>query len=372
MAVSLINDMLKDLDSRERNRGRSLKPGAYDHARDPHPKPRPWVDNTAVLQAVLTLVVAGSIAWWVTHQQELTTLKAAQAARTEIEAAKLAAVPVAIVPLPIAVPQAAVVALQPELAKTEVIAPRREEHKPPRVAAPTPAPAAKTAETIRVLPPPVTIRPVEVPIRAKVTPPQPAVDLALKAEQMYQQALAEQKQGAFDGAMKSWRESLEIYPQHTKARLALAQMLVDRKQAAAAADVLADGLMLLPQQTGFMLAIAPLWIQAGQQNDAMALLAQGVKSANSDPAYHAFYATQLLRLKRPAEAATHYGIALRSEANKSDWLLGLGLSLHGAGNVREAIDALRKASESGGLSAQNKTMVEQVIKQLQTPKPVPG
>ena len=366
--MSLINDMLKDLDSRERNRGGSLKPGAFDHARDPHPKPRPWVDNTAVMQAVLTLVVAGAIAWWVTHQQELTTLKAAQAARTQIEAAKLAAAPVAAVPLPIAAPQAALAVTQPEEAKAEWIEPRLEEQKAPRA----PAPVAKPAQRAQPVPPAATMRPVQVPSSTKANPPQSAVDVALKADQLHQQALAEQKQGALDGAMKSWRESLEIYPQHTKARLALAQMLVDRKQAAAAADVLADGLMLLPQQTGFMLAIAPLWIQAGQQNDAMALLAQGVKSANSDPAYHAFYATQLLRLKRPAEAATHYGIALRSEANKSDWLLGLGLSLHGAGNVREAIDALRKASESGGLSAQNKTMVEQVIKQLQTPKPVPG
>jgi hypothetical protein len=40
--------------------------------------------------------------------------------------------------------------------------------------------------------------------------------------------------------------------------------------------------------------------------------------------------------------------------------------LHGAGNVREAIEALRRASDSGGLSPQNKTMVEQVVAKLQT------
>lgn len=340
--MSLINDMLKDLDSRERKRSRPLAHGSHGAEKGLRYERRPWVDTTAVLQAVLTILVASAIAWWVSHQPEITTVRPVPATRVATEALPVAVVPVVSKPAPIEIPQAA-----PDIPAPVALMPKK-----PRLAVP------------------VKTKPVVATVNHAKPPAAPAplkVDVSQKAEQMYQQALAEQKQGKPDAAIKSLRESLELAPQHAKARLALAQMLVERKQATAAADLLADGLMLLPQHTGFMLAIAPLWIQAGQQNDAMALLAQGTKSANNDPTYHGYYAAQLLRLKRPAEAVTHYRIALRSDANKPEWLLGLGLSLHGAGNIREAIDALRRASESGGLSPQNKTMVDQVIIKLQSP-----
>jgi Tfp pilus assembly protein PilF len=363
--MSLINDMLKDLDSRERSHSRPLKRGVYDYANDSRPKRQPWVNSTALLQAVLTLLVAGAIAWWVTHQQELTATRATQASKEAIESEHVTRIPDATKLNPIELPQAAPAIPEPVVTKPKSVEPHLEMAKKTKA----PVPTAKTAEAPRLASPVVKTSVVEATSNAKpsITPTQVKVDAAQKSEQFYQQALTEQKQGAVDAAMKSLRLTLDIYPQHSKARLELARLLVERKQATAAADLLGDGLMLLPQQTGFMLAIAPLWIQAGQQNDAMALLAQGTKSANNDPVYHGYYAAQLLRLKRPAEAVTHYRIALRSESNKSEWLLGLGLSLHAAGNIREAIDALRRASESGGLSPQNKTMVEQVIVKLQSP-----
>lgn len=193
--------------------------------------------------------------------------------------------------------------------------------------------------------------------------------LALKAEQKFQQALNEHKQGAQEPALSLLRESLDLNPQHAQARLALARLLVERKQSAAAADVLGDGLMLSPQQTLYMLALAPLWIQAGQQEDAMTLLAQGLKSASGDPQFHAYYASQLLRLKRHADAEMHYRIALRGDPSKADWMVGLGLSLQAMGNTRETIEVMRRASESGQLSKTSKDLVDQVIAKLQSQAP---
>ena len=189
----------------------------------------------------------------------------------------------------------------------------------------------------------------------------------MQAERRFQQALAEQQQGQPDQALASLQAVLALAPRHVNARLTLARWLVERKQATAAADVLADGLMLLPQQTDFMLALAPLWIQAGQQNDAMALLAQGVRSANNNPAFHAYYASQLLRMKRQAEAAAHFRVALSSNPAQHEWLLGLGLSLQATGQPREAVEAFRQSLATGKLSPQSKSMVEQVIVKLQTP-----
>ncbi len=362
--MSLINDMLKDLDSRERSHSRSLKLGVYDYADDSRPKRQPWVYSTALMQTVLTILVAVAIALWVTHQQELTATRADQARREAIKADHVTPIPDATKLNPIQLPQAAPVMPEPVVVKLKPVEPRLEVVKKAKVLVPT----SKTAEGPRLASPAVKASVIDATSNAKpsLIPTQVKVDAAQKSEQIYQQALTEQKQGAADTAMKSLRQSLEIYPSHIKARLELAKMLVERKQPTAASDLLGDGLMLSPQQTGFMLAIAPLWIQAGQQNDAMSLLAQGAKSPNPDPQLHAFYATQLLRLQRQAEAATQYRLALRNDPNRSEWLLGLGLALNATGNTREAIDALRRASETGGLSAQNKTMVEQVILKLQS------
>lgn len=217
------------------------------------------------------------------------------------------------------------------------------------------------------------VRPAAVPAPAAAAvsrAPTPAPeDLAAKAERLYQQALGEQQQGQAERAQALLQEALAAMPRHVNARLALARGLAERKQGAAAADVLADGLMLLPQQTDFMLALAPLWIQAGQQNDAMALLAQGARTANNNPAFHGYYASQLLRAKRQAEAVTHYRIALRGDATQHEWLLGLGLALQATGQTREALVAFSQALATGKLAPQSKSMVEQVIAKLQTQSP---
>jgi MSHA biogenesis protein MshN len=194
------------------------------------------------------------------------------------------------------------------------------------------------------------------PIPIAVSPPP-----AARAEQLYQQALAASQQGQPELALKSLREALESQSGHVPARLALARLLVDKKQATAAADLLADGLMLLPQQASFALALAPLWLQSGRQDEAMGLLAQSVKSAGNSPDYHGYYAAQLLQLKRHADAVKHYSIALGSNPGMVDWLIGLGLSLQGTRNDKEALEAFKRAYDTGSLTGQKRELVEQMI-----------
>jgi Tfp pilus assembly protein PilF len=191
-----------------------------------------------------------------------------------------------------------------------------------------------------------------------------------RAEEKYQQAMAEKGQGAKEVATRSLLGALDLAPQHVRARLALAGLLQELKQSGAAAEVLSDGLMLLPRQTSFMLALAPLWIQAGQQKDALAMLTQGAPhAAATDGAFHAYYGTQLLTQSRPAEAAQRFRQALTSAPGNGEWQLGLGLSLQATGNSREAIDPLQRASASGQLSPQAKGQVDQMIAKLQQQTP---
>ena len=124
--------------------------------------------------------------------------------------------------------------------------------------------------------------------------------------------------------------------------------------------------MLQPQQPAFVLALAPLWFQSGQQDDALALLSQGAKQSSATPQLHGYYAGQLLRLKRHADSAVEFRAALRSDPVQTDWLIGLGLALQGAGQNKEAIEALRRAYETGKLSPERKDLVEQMIAGLKS------
>lgn len=380
--MSLITGMLRDLDARLQGSAQPASPTPH-YPRAPHPAasypqvpypqvpypasllPPPgsrvsWHPAAFVLQVVLTVAVAAGAGWWASQWSRPAVAPApAAAATTPLPAAPVVAQAPALAP-PVQTPVArdAVVADAP--------APRRTS-PPGALRAPRAATAAVAAST-------------PAPRRSAATPPlaelaasrasAPATatdDAAARAERSYEKALSAQGQGQAEQAIKSLQEALALAPRHVKARLTLARLLNEHKQAPAAASLLADGLMLLPRQADFILALAPLWIQAGQENDAMALLAQGVRHADNSPAFHGYYASQLLRLKRHSDAALNYRIALKGEPGQHEWWLGLGLALQATGRTAEAVDAFTQALNTGKLGAQQKSMVEQLLAKMKAP-----
>lgn len=252
-----------------------------------------------------------------------------------------------------------------------------EADRSPRVArqqAPTPPSAGAPEQAAPVTPPaPVLTAPAAV-ARVEKTPPAPARpaedQTARQAEQLYGQGAQARKQGKPAEATQSMQAALKLHPQHVGARLELAALLLEQKQSGAAEMLLSEGLMLMPRQSAFTLALAPLWMQAGRQSDAMDLLEQGTRhAAPRDGPYHAYYGTQLLRLKRPQQALQYFELAVASNPAKGEWLLGLGLALQGSGRIQEAIATLRRASASGDLTPQNKAAVDQAIVRLQSQPP---
>ena len=372
--MSLINQVLRDLERREPSMpmqpitvGAPTVPesaSAADMSLAPEAvswssiravedeRPRHWRLAGLGLSALLLI---GGGAWWLGHGSA--SQSAAPAAPTAADLQKIASLPV--IPDIEPDPKAEVPPLPEPVAAVE----------PPPPAPPVkPASAAHSAtarQAIKAVAAPV--KPAPEPKAAPPAPDKPAQAAAVpRAEQLFLQAQAELKQEQGDAALNSLRAALEADPKHVQARLTLARLLIERKQLPAASDLLADGVMLLPQQNAFVLALAPLWIQSGQQDDAMALLAQSAKQPAATPQLSSYYAAQLLRLKRHAEAATQFRAALRSDPAQPDWLIGLGLSLQGAGQNRDAIDAFRRAYETGRLNPERKDLVEQMIAGLKS------
>ena len=371
--MSLINQMLQDLERREPSLQpvQRLESDPTPQYADAAPAVASWIrpneeperNRTALLAGLgLTalLLVSGG-AWWMGRES----------APHESTSAQLA-------PVEEALPQVPAIELEPD-PKAEV----PELPEPVPAPAPAPAPVAKPVVAEKPVPakpvvkavvaPPVQSAPAPkvvtaaVPAVVQANPATTAPVAAVpRAEQLFQQAQAELKQAQADAALNSLRASLEADAKHVQARLTLARLLIERKQLPAAADLLADGVMLQPQQPAFVLALAPLWFQSGQQDDALALLSQSAKQSSATPQLQGYYAGQLLRLKRHAESVVQFRAALRSDPVQADWLIGLGLALQGAGQNKDAIEALRRAYETGKLSPERKDLVEQMIAGLKS------
>ena len=309
---------------------------------------------------VTALLLIGGGAWWLGHGATPPAMAPAAAPVADLQ--KIASLPV--IPDIEPDPKAEVPPLPEPVAQAEP-PPPEPPVKPVSAAHSATAKQAIKAVAAPVKPPapePKSIAP------APVKPAQPAAAPAAvpRAEQLFLQAQTELKQEQVEAALNSLRAALEADPKHVQARLTLARLLTERKQLPAASDLLADGVMLLPQQNAFVLALAPIWIQSGQQDDAMALLAQSAKQPTATPQLVSYYAAQLLRLKRHGDAAAQFRAALRSDPAQPDWLIGLGLSLQGAGQNRDAIDAFRRAYETGKLNPERKDLVEQMIAGLKS------
>ena len=377
--MSLINQVLRDLERREPSM--SMQPITLGAPATPEPasaadtslapeavswssirdeedeRPRHWRLAGIGLSALLLI---GGSAWWLGHGSA--SQSTAPAAQPVTDLQKIASLPV--IPDIEPDPKAEVPPLPEPVAAVEPPPPA-----PPPVKPASAAHSATAKQAIKAVAAPV--KPAPEPKAAPPAPAKPAQAAAApatvpRAEQLFLQAQAELKQEQGDAALNSLRAALEADPKHVQARLTLARLLIERKQLPAASDLLADGVMLLPQQNAFVLALAPLWIQSGQQDDAMALLAQSAKQPAATPQLVSYYAAQLLRLKRHAEAVTQFRAALRSDPAQSDWLIGLGLSLQGAGQNRDAIDAFRRAYETGKLNPERKDLVEQMIAGLKS------
>lgn len=369
--MSLINQMLQDLERREPSLQplQRLESDTTPQYADAAPYPGSWIRpneeperrHTALLAGLgLTalLLVSGG-AWWMgresaPHESTSVQLAPVEAALPQVPAIELEPDPNAEVPElpePAPVPGPATVA------------------KPVMTEKPVPAkPVVKTvvAPPVQSAPAPKAVT-AAVPAVVQANPATTApVTTVSRAEQLFQQAQAELKQAQTDAALNSLRASLEADAKHVQARLTLARLLIERKQLPAAADLLADGVMLQPQQPAFVLALAPLWFQSGQQDDALALLSQSAKQSSATPQLQGYYAGQLLRLKRHAESIVQFRAALRSDPVQADWLIGLGLALQGAGQNKDAIEALRRAYETGKLSPERKDLVEQMIAGLKS------
>jgi MSHA biogenesis protein MshN len=382
--MSLINDMLRDLDRRQ---GGS---GALPNEVRPLPPEsgRPRWPLLAVLAAAV-LAVAGWLHWagWPTSAPVADAPRtatapipvAAPAARQTPAAALPAAEPVvkeqAVAPeapaaldglrmdaslsrLPVAPPAA-------PARKTPAVATKEPTPSPPAVAVKTGAPSAASVGATRPAAPAPALS-AESPAAAGGVEKRPRSETPReRAEQDYRKAYALLGQGRTSEALPLLRSTLAEDATHASARLALAGVLAQSGRQDEALALIEEGLQLEPTRSALALAAARLLAARGAYDRAGQVLSRAASSAQADAEFRAFHAAVLQRLTLHKEAVAEYQAALRLAPQAGVWWMGLGISLEADGRSAEAREAYQRARASGALSAELDRFVEQKLRQLQ-------
>ncbi|ANB68263.1 TPA: tetratricopeptide repeat protein [Aeromonas veronii] len=188
-----------------------------------------------------------------------------------------------------------------------------------------------------------------------------AKELAALAERKATTAMAK---GSLRDAQDNYYQVLAHDPYNQGAREQLAGLLYGEGRLTEARQLLEEGIRLDPQQADFRLLLARLAINEGQQQQALGWLSGYQPDLASNLDYYATWAGLTQELGQNADAAALYVKLLRQQPDQGRWWLGLGVAEDGQGHSQRALDAYRNALLHGNLGEASTNWLEQRIGQL--------
>jgi Flp pilus assembly protein TadD len=334
--VSAINRMLLDLDRRHGLAHDALpapvRPVHESHARG---LPLGWL---ALGMLLLAGIWAGLHAW-----QDLPR----SAPRTT---------PIAAIPN---LPETAAIAPQPEA--TDIVAPEIPvepelalDYQLALVAAHTPPAVRPQTATAKVDAPAALASPSSSPLAAKASAP-------ASLETLLAQARAARRDQRHHDALRAWQAALATRPEQREALRGMAQTWLDLDRADQAEIWLEKIHAAQPGDAWSALLLARMHAEQGRLDAAFATLKSCFEHGAHDAELHGLAGAIEARREHHTQAVEHYRQALASYPANGVWLLGLGLSLDVLGQPDEARHALRRALESGTLSAKLEAFVTQKL-----------
>lgn len=351
--MSLINQVLQDLDRRQASG--AVMPAAVKALPAAAHRASRW--RLAAIMGALVLVIGGAaaaVAW-------------SAALRSVQPVAATRAVPVAAAPTPVVVVTAASTPPVAARSATTPVVVVSKARTAPAVATPAPvAEAASVPSTLVAVAPTSLIKPpasIAPSGEARIEKRAPSRTAHERAEADYQRGVALHQAGQFADAAAAYAGALREEPTLAAARLALAGALINQGKDDDARAVLAEGLVLAPQHTGLAMMLARVHAERGDMQRAAEVL-QPTDTASMSAEDHAFRAAILQRVNHHAEASDHFAAALRTMPNNGVWWMGLGISQAAEGRADHAREAFNRARSSGSLTPELAQYVELRLKQL--------
>lgn len=198
--------------------------------------------------------------------------------------------------------------------------------------------AAKTTGERDNVPPPIQNPPAVGEKKSVASDAATNVTDSAEIQALYDQALAEEKNGNSSTAQELYKRVLERDSGHLLARQRLARIYVESGLAAQALTI------LKPAVSG---------------RDAQSL-------AQSDPNFSAFLAALYQRQEEHQKAVELYKALLSSNPDKGIWQMGIAISLEKLHQPENAMANYEKALNSGELSARLRTFVQKRLQSLKT------
>jgi MSHA biogenesis protein MshN len=274
--VSLINQMLRDLDDRQASTLERNGLAAQVRAL-PQEKRFPW----ASFLPIMVGVSVGAVGIWLALDTPSAPNASAATAAPPLPAAAMA-MPTLVVPMP----------SEPNDGAIE-----------PPAAVPAKSSAAKSLQMdFRLSQAPPHPEPAPVSAPAAQIEKRPLAPAANTAEGEYRKALAAHRQGRPNEAVEGFQGALRVDARHVSARQALLSLLLEQRRWPEAQAVAAEGLTLVAGQPGWAMILARLQIEQGQIAEAEQTMATHAPHGERSPDYQAFHGLLLERLQRPQEA----------------------------------------------------------------------
>lgn len=185
-----------------------------------------------------------------------------------------------------------------------------------------------------------------------------------RAENEYRKAVMLISAGKAADAINDLEQALQFDALHAAARQALVGVLLAENRKDEALRKLQEGLSLDPSQAGMAMILARLQLEKSDVHVATETLQRTLPYAVDKADFQAFLAALLQRESRHKEAIEHYLAALQKMPQNGVWWMGLGISLQADGRLRDAREAFGRAKTSNGLSTELQAFVEQRLGQL--------
>ena len=374
-AMSLINQMLQDLDARRATHGTGARlPNDVRPLPVAEPSRLPIILGFTLL---LVLVAGFSFYWWEMRPLAFASPAAVVAVQPAPPAAKVSEAEKVVSPEAVRVDAAPAESLvlpelEGSLRMADFLKPPVDGQDAARSATvagvtekPLPAKnkggAERTTIEAKVLP--IPLEPSERPVKPPRIERSESVGTPHeRAESGYRKAIAAVNQGRVSEAIDGLHVALQQDGLHSASRQLLIRLLLEAKRPDEAVKVLQEGLLAQPAQINWAMSLARMQVERGDLAGAWQTLDHSMPAAVRSADYQGFSAHVLHRLGRSREAVAYYQAATRLSPEDGRWWLGLGLVLEAEGHSGEARQAFLRARQSGTLRNELAALVEQKLR----------
>jgi len=158
---------------------------------------------------------------------------------------------------------------------------------------------------------------------------------------------------------------LTRYAHSIDAREYLAGLYLAHSDMTQAYDVLDEGMRLEPHNLRLSIMKARLMVEQDQHSEALKLLEQFNPRIDKDPEYYALLAAIFETLGHSNEAGSVYQALIRQDPTEGQYWLGFAVSLEHKNATRQAIEAYKRASSCENIQPAVRSYAEQRLKVLQ-------